>query len=130
MLFHGNEDRQVNDLDIWIDNERQNAQKCYEAPHKVMPGSLHFVPDSLSVRRRKIDLREARYDIDLFTSMEGIEFEGAFSRRGKQTQDGKLLYFIGVQDLLRIKKNAYDSCRERRDKEAKDIVFLESIINA
>lgn len=130
MLFHGDEDRQVNDLDIWIDNKTQNAQKCFEALQAVMPGSLPFAPGSLSIRGRIIDLRGARYDVEIFTSMDEIEFEDAFSRRGKQTQDGdgESLYFIGVQDLLRIKKNAYNSCRERMEKEAKDIVFLESMV--
>lgn len=130
MLFHGDGDRQVNDLDIWIDNEKENAYRCFEALQAVMPGSLQFTPECLSVRGRKINLKGNRYDAEVFTSMEGAEFDKSFARRGTFVQNGELICFIGALDLLRVKKKAYDSYRERVEKEGRDIAFLESIINA
>jgi hypothetical protein len=129
MLFHGNGDRWVNDLDIWIDNEKENAHRCFEALQAVMSGSLQFTPECLSVRGRKIDLRGACYDAEVLTSIEGVEFNESFMRRGTFVQNGVLICFIGALDLLRVKKKAYDSYSDRVEKEGRDIAFLESITN-
>ena len=130
MLFHGDEDRVVNDVDIWIDNESENAYRCFKALQAIMPGSLRFEPHSLSEKGRKINLRGNYYDVEIFTSMEGTEFEQCFSRHETLIQGGESLYFIGARDLLQIKKTAYASCLERIEKEGRDIAFLEAIIRA
>lgn len=128
MKFHGDENRLVNDLDIWIDNEGKNASKCFEALQVLMPNPMSFTHEWLLDKGRKIDLRGSHYDVEIFTSMEGAVFDESFSRRCIFDQDGEPVSFVGVQDLLKIKKNAYAACRERREKEGKDIEFLESII--
>jgi hypothetical protein len=130
MLFHGDEDRPVNDLDIWIDNEMGNADRCYEALQAIMQGSMNFGPECLSAKGRKIDLRGNFYDVEIFTSMGRAEFDESFARRGTYVQEGGLLCFIGAMDLLRVKRDAYDSYRERMEKEGKDIAFLKSIVHA
>jgi hypothetical protein len=129
MLFHGYEDRAVNDLDIWIDRQELNAHKCFDSLNAVMPDSLNFQPIFLSVKGSRINLRDSRYDVDIFISMDGAEFDVAFSRCGKYTQNGELLYFVGTRDLLAIKREAHKSSRERMEKEGKDIVYLERLMH-
>lgn len=128
MKFHGDENRLVNDLDIWIDNEDKNANKCFDALQVLMPNHMSFTHEWLLDKGRIIDLRGYRYDVEIFTSMKGAVFDESFSRRCIFDQDGEPLSFVGVQDLLTIKKNVYAACRERREREGKDIEFLESII--
>jgi hypothetical protein len=130
MLFHGDEERLVNDLDIWIDNESDNSYRCFKALQAIMPGSLRFQPHCLSEKGRKIDLRGNYYDVEIFTSMEGTEFDLCFSRHETLIQGSESLYFIGARDLLQIKKTAYASYLERIEKEERDITFLEAIIRA
>jgi len=129
MLFHGNEDRTVDDLDIWIDNRKENAQRCFSALQTIMPDSLCFTPEKLSVKGRKVDLRRNYYDVEIFTSMEGSDFDESYLRRGTFMQDGELLNFIGALDLLCIKKKAYNSCCERMEKEGRDLAFLEKFVD-
>jgi len=129
MLFHGDEERNINDLDIWIDNERENAKACFNALTSIMSGHLNFQPNDLFKEGRKIDLKKSHYDVELFTSMDGAKFGESFPRCKTCVQDGESLYFIGVQDLLCIKRLAYEICHERRDKEGKDIAFLARILN-
>jgi hypothetical protein len=128
MLFHGDEDRLVNDLDIWIDSEKGNAHRCFDALNALMPDSLDFRPSLLAIKGRRINLRSSRYDVEIFTSMDGVEFDEFFPRCEKYTQNGELLYFVRAQDLLAIKREAYKSYRERMDKEGKDIAFLENLL--
>ena len=128
MVFHGDEDRMVNDLDIWIDSETDNAHRCFNALDAIMPGLLNFRPTDLLERGRKIDLRKNRYDVEVFTSMDGAEFAESFLRCETCVRNAELLYFIGARDLLQIKRVAYKSCYDRMSKEAKDILFLEGIV--
>jgi hypothetical protein len=128
MLFHGDEDRPVNDLDIWIDSEKGNAYRCFDALNAIIPNSLDFRPNSLAIKGRKINLRGSRYDVEIFTSMDGVEFDESFTRCEKYTHNGEPLYFVIVRDLLAIKREAYKSYRERMDKEGKDIAFLENLL--
>jgi hypothetical protein len=129
MLFHGDKERPVNDLDIWIDRENDNANLSWKALNSIMPNCLNIQPDYLSNRNIKIDLRNNRYDIEIFNSMEGAEFNEAFSRCDKWEQDGELLYFVGARDLLVIKRDAQRRCPERAEKEANDISFLENLLH-
>lgn len=71
MLFHGASDRSVNDLDIWIDSKRDNALRCFDALRNIAPGAFPFPAECLAVRGKKIDLRNLRYDAEIFTSMDG-----------------------------------------------------------
>jgi len=130
MLFHGDGDRPVNDVDIWIDNEIENANRCFNALQTIMPGSLRFEPHCLSEKDRRIDLRRNRYDVEIFTSIEGAEFDQCFSRYETLILGGESLYFIGARDLLQIKKSVYARCSERIKKEGRDIAFLEAIIRS
>lgn len=129
MLFYGDDDRLVNDLDIWIDREEENAHKCFEALNAILPNCLNFQPSFLVVRDRKIDLTAIRYDVEIFTSMDGAEFDVAFPRCEKYTLNGELLFFVGAQDLLAIKREAYKNYRERMEKEKEDIIFLEKLLH-
>src|SRR4030042_5347849 len=123
MLFHGDDDRPINDLDIWIDRESENTQKCYDTLNAIIPNALNFQPNSLTIKGRKIDLRNNFYDVELFTSMDGAEFDMAYSRCEKYTQNVELLYFVGARDLLAINREDHKTCRKRMEKEGKDILF-------
>lgn len=129
MLFHGDNDRPVNDLDIWIDNNRENALKCFDALQNIAPGAFPFSAGCLAVRGKKIDLRKLHCEAEIFTSMDGADFPEAYARRVTFEQDAEQISVICALDLLKIKKLAHPECQERTEKEGKDIGFLESIIN-
>jgi len=128
MLFYGYEDRPVIDLDIWVNREDDNAYKCWNALNAIMPNCLNFQPDYLTKKGIKIDLRNNHYDVEIFTSMEGADFDVAFSRFNTWEQEGEILYFVGVTDLLNIKRFVKKMCPERTEKESNDIYFLENLI--
>lgn len=125
VLYYGCVNRQVNDLDIWIDNSQENARRVIEALQGTLSNDLGFSVEHLVKPKVKIDLSGARFMVELFTTVSGVSFEDTYSRKNTTSQDGEQIDIVSIDDLLTIKRQAVEESESRLQKELKDIGFLE-----
>lgn len=130
VLYYGCVNRQVNDLDIWIDNSEENARRVIEALQGMLSNDLGFSVEHLVKPKVKLDLSAARSMVELFTTVSSVPFEDAYSRRNTTSQDGEQIDIVSIDDLLMIKRQAVEESESRLQKELKDIGFLECKISA
>lgn len=130
VLFYGYEDRQVNDLDIWVNNDKENAEKVYKALNGLPGININFTSDKLLNTNQKIELPSYMYEVELFTSVTGVDFGFAYSHKVSASVKGQNIDIVSIEDLLTIKRYALQESKERAQKEIADIEFLESKIHA
>lgn len=124
MLFYGFYDRDINDLDIWISNEEENAEKVYKAFQLITDIRLQFTESDLKLPNKKIRLPSHMYEVELFTSVKGPTFSDAYSSKSVAVYNGHSLFIISSTHLLEIKTTSLYEAKERLRKETIDIAFL------
>lgn len=124
MQFWGMEDRIAEDIDIWIDTAEENATRVYVA---LVEAGIRpkFQVDAL--RQPNNQIRSWRTYLDIVTSLNGVDFESAYTNRATAIQDGQAIPIISPQDLLKIKRQASNE-HKRTEKELKDIEFLQELL--
>lgn len=110
--------RATGDIDIWVRNSRDNAERIMRALRKFgAPTSdlseSDFVSPDMAVQ---IGVEPCR--IDLLTRISGLEFEAAWANRSSIVIDDIDLFILSRQDLLTNKLSA------GRDKDLGDIAWL------
>jgi hypothetical protein len=111
--------RATGDIDIWVRNSPDNAQKImaalmkFGAPVSNLSEKDFTSPDMLV----QIGVEPCR--IDLLTSISGVEFDRAWENKVGITIDGLEIYVLSKADLLRNKSAT------GRDKDQGDIAWLE-----
>lgn len=112
--------RATGDIDIWVNNSQENAQKimralsAFGAPISDLDANDFTVSDMVF----QIGIEPCR--IDILTGIDGVEFDGAWKNREKTTVDGMYLDVISKADLLKNKLTS------DRDKDQGDIAWLKS----
>jgi hypothetical protein len=102
MLY--SEPRYTMDLDIWIDRTGDNARRVFRAlagfgaPLKGIESSEFTRPEIVY----QLGMPPSR--IDILTSITGVEFEQAWSRRTVSEFDGISVPFIALGDLIADKR--------------------------
>jgi hypothetical protein len=120
MAVHG-VPRGTQDLDIWIDPERDNAERVWRglAAFGAPLEDLGITREDLSRPGIVIQLGLPPNRIDLLTSISGVpEFEAAWAERVEHGFGGRRVPFIGRATLIRNKRES-----GRR----KDLADLEAI---
>lgn len=108
--------RATGDLDAWVWIGGDNPERVLAALTAFGFGALGLEvadfdhPDSI------VQLGYPPYRIDILTSIDGVEFDGAWSRRLSVDAGGVPLVVIGRDDLLR-NKIAADRPQDRADVE-------------
>lgn len=118
VAFHGHP-RYTGDLDVWVAAEGDNADAVMAALEDFGLGGLGVDREDLMVPARVIQLGYPPLRIDLITSIDGVDFEGAFQRRVEVEIDGLSLPFLSLDDL-RVNKRA-----SARPQDLADIAALE-----
>jgi hypothetical protein len=106
MALHG-VPRATQDLDLWIEASRENAQRAWRAFASFgAPLSELGVGEADLVRPGTvIQLGLPPNRIDVLTSLSGLEnFDDAWQRRVEQVTHGRPLPFIGKADLIANKR--------------------------
>lgn len=100
------EPRFTKDLDIWIRNTPQNAEKVYRAlaefgaPLEADGLTIHdFASHDITYQIGRPPLRA-----DIITRIDGVVFQEAWARRISGTIAGVEVNFIGLEDLIRNKE--------------------------
>lgn len=115
MAFHGHP-RFTGDIDFWIKNSEQNAEKVFNA---IM--DFGYPPGDISIEDlTSIDLIfQMGYPpvrIDVLTSVEALNFDECFNRKDIIDIDGVVITFLNIKDLM-INKEAVGRKKDLADLE-------------
>lgn len=103
MALHGRP-RHTGDLDVWIGNGAGNADRLMAALRGFGFGEVGLSAADFIEPGQVIQLGYPPFRIDLLTSIDGVEFEQAWSRRQRVEHDGLSIFFIGLDDLKANKR--------------------------
>lgn len=109
--------RCVNDLDVVVDNSKENARRVYDALTGIIGRQL-FTVDDLCRPRQK--LTPDYYCLNILTSLDGVEFDEAYRDKVTVTLSGIPIHIISKPHLILSKKVA------ARAKDFEDIQALEN----
>lgn len=98
--------RYTGDLDVWVWVSSENASRAIRSLEAFGFAGLGLTEDDFSQPDRVVQLGYPPYRIDILTSIEGVEFDEAWTRRVVLDLDGVLVPFIGRDDLLANKRVA------------------------
>lgn len=117
LAAHGHP-RYTGDIDFWVSPDPTNVLRLLSALQAFGFGSLglkveDFGPDTV------VQLGEPPRRIDLLTTIDGVDFGGAWARRVAFEADGLRLNLIGVEDF-KINKRASGRAKDLADLDALD----------
>ena len=119
------EPRFTKDLDLWIRNSRENAEKVYQALAEFGAPLQNdgLVPEDFMGDGMTYQIGVAPIRVDVLTHISGIQFPEAWQNRVASTFFGVPTHFIALRDLITNKKAAGRSADlqqlELLEKEAK-----------
>lgn len=125
MRFHG-VDRLAKDVDLLARSSPLNAQRLFRAIEGLVGRPLEYSAQDLEKPRKKVSLRRYGYELDILTSIEGIDFDAEYHSRETALEVAVPIPVISLDGLLRIKRTAAKD-EKRREKELNDIGALKSI---
>jgi hypothetical protein len=111
--------RATGDIDIWVRNSFENAQKIMRALLKFGAPVSHISEEDFTAPDTIVQLGVEPCRIDLLTGIDGVEFGEAWRNKVGITVDDLEIDILSKEDLLRNKMAA------GRDKDQGDIVWLE-----
>ena len=98
--------RYTKDLDIWIEPERENAEKLIVALEEFGFASLELSADDFLEPGTIIQLGHPPNRIDLLTTLSGIDFKRCFESRMATHVDDIVANFLDLENLKRNKQAA------------------------
>ncbi|HYX72236.1 MAG TPA: nucleotidyltransferase [Nitrososphaera sp.] len=110
--------RATGDIDIWVRNSFENAQKVIRALTKFGASVSHLSEDDFTAPDMIIQLGVEPCRIDLLTGIDGVGFDEAWQNKISITIDDLEVDILSKEDLLRNK------LATGRDKDQGDIVWL------
>jgi len=93
-------------LDLFISREDDDIVRLCAAFDEFGFGPPDLTPEMFKVPDRVIQLGLVPYRVDLLTSVDGITFEPAWSRKIAGRYGEESVYFVGKEDLIMSKKAA------------------------
>lgn len=96
--------RATGDLDAWVWADSDNAIKILAALEEFGFGDIGVTIEDLSRDDSVIQLGYPPYRIDIITTISGVDFESAWTRRLMIDLNGRPVGFIGREDLITNKK--------------------------
>ncbi|MBK9312713.1 MAG: hypothetical protein IPM55_00460 [Acidobacteria bacterium] len=103
VAVHGHP-RYTKDLDVWIELNPQNAANVIKALEQFGFGSLGLKVDDFLVPDQVIQLGLAPNRIDLFVSLEGVNFKECYEVKFEVLIDETTVNFIDIENLKKNKK--------------------------
>jgi hypothetical protein len=111
--------RATGDIDIWVRNSFENAQKIMRALSKFGAPISHLSEEDFTAPDVIVQLGVEPCRIDLLTGIDGVGFDEAWQNKVGVTIDNLEIDVLSKEDLLRNK------LATGRDKDQGDIVWLE-----
>lgn len=116
--------RFTGDLDILVERSPENAAAVMAALTKFGFGNVGLHETDFTRPNRVAQLGFPPVRIDLLTSISGVSFSKAWSRRVETTLGGEPVAVLGLEDMIRNKKAA------GRPKDLADIAALTALQDA
>jgi predicted nucleotidyltransferase len=101
--FHGHP-RYTKDIDIWVENNKENATKILKALGEFGFSSVELAIDDFLDDDNVIQLGFPPNRIDLLTGLEGVTFRECFGSKIEIDIDDMKIAVIGLEDLKKIKR--------------------------
>lgn len=112
--------RATGDIDIFVRNSPENAQKVMRALTKFGAATSNFSQQDFTAADMIVQIGVEPCRIDLITSIDGVTFEEAWHNKVQIKIDGLEIYILSKADLLKNKLTV------GRDKDQGDIAWLKS----
>lgn len=113
LAVHG-QPRMTGDIDFFIRSSPGNAARLYAALQEFGFGSTGVNAADLEQPGRIFMLGVLPHRIDLLTSISGVDFEQAWSRRFESVLDGLPVHVLSLEDLV-ANKRASGRAKDRAD---------------
>lgn len=111
--------RPTGDIDIWVSNSAENAERAVEALRQFGFDSPELSPSLLMLEKSIIRMGVPPFKIEVITHIDGVKFDECYPRRSKFEIDGCPVSVIGRDDLLKNKKAS------GRPKDINDLIELQ-----
>jgi hypothetical protein len=111
--------RATGDIDIWVRNNGENAQKIMRALTKFGAPISQLTEKDFTSSDLIVQLGVEPSRIDLLTGIDGVKFDEAWQNKVSITIDTLIIDVLSRKDLLRNK------LATGRDKDQGDIIWLE-----
>ncbi len=98
------EPRFTKDLDLWIDANKENAEKLFNALQEFGAPLRNLSPDDFTKEEYFYQMGRAPFRLDILMSIPGVEFPSAWEHREIVELEGVEIPFISKGDLIRSKK--------------------------
>jgi predicted nucleotidyltransferase len=100
------EPRYTKDLDVWVNNSRQNSVRVIEALKKFGAPLEHDGINAETFAEKQVvyQIGVAPVRIDILTEITGVEFSSAWKKRAASTFFGVPVHFISLDDLMANKQ--------------------------
>jgi len=98
--------RYTKDMDIFIESSFENSEKIVNALNDFGFKSLDLYAKDFCTKGKIIQLGYEPLRIDIVTSIQGCSFEQAWQNKVIGTYGAEKVYFIGIDDLIRTKKES------------------------
>jgi len=108
--------RYTNDIDIWLQVDKTNAENIIETLKDFGFSSLNIKAEDFLEPDKVIQLGFPPNRIDLLTSISGVEFEDCYPKRVFVEIDGLKIDFIDL-DSLKVNKKASGRHKDLNDLE-------------
>ncbi len=122
LALHG-KPRHTGDLDIWINNSEDNAEKMIHVLNDFGMATLGFTKNDFLKTGYVTQIGYPPLRIDILNNIDGIEFNVARANRQTVKLDELEVFFIGLHDFLRNKKAS------GRSQDLADIQEIKKIIS-
>jgi len=96
--------RPTGDIDIWISNQPANAEKVVAVLRAFGFDSPDLSPNLFTLEKSIVRMGVAPFKIEVITHIDGVIFEGCYSRRLGWEIDGCKVRVINFEDLLTNKR--------------------------
>jgi hypothetical protein len=112
MRAHG-VNRHTQDLDLLLSPHREDAAKLLGVLVQIDARfALRISIDDLLRPLLRIPIHSTQgVEVDLLTTIDGIDFEGAFGRRQRLRLDGQVCNVAAVADIIAMKELSQTKCR-------------------
>lgn len=105
LAFH-HEPRYTKDIDIWVDNSKQNAIKVYNVLKNFGAPVSSITYEYFTFNDHFLKIGKDPMRVDIICGMEALEFSKAWRNKIKGKLFGVNINYINIDDLIILKKKA------------------------
>ncbi len=120
VAFHA-KPRYTKDIDLFVEPSTENAERLLEALDEFGFGGTGLAIGDFAAPGKIVQLGVEPNRVDLVTAIDGVSFEEAWSGRVSGRFRGRPVFYLGLQELKRNKREA------GRKQDLADLEWLEDI---